>query len=94
MSQEDRVCLHAFFSGWVQGVGFRFTTVHVARGYEVVGFVRNLPDSRVELMAEGARQEVERFFAAVQGKMGRHIEKTQVNWLPATGGFEDFDVRY
>ena len=94
MSERDQERLHVFFSGWVQGVGFRFTTIHVARDYEVVGFVKNLSDGRVELVAEGVREELEGFLAAMRRRLDRHIEKADVSWHPATGEFSDFDIRY
>ena len=55
-----------FYSGRVQGVGFRYTAKTVAAGFEVTGTVRNLPDGRVELIAEGARAELEAFRAAIR----------------------------
>ena len=51
------------YSGQVQGVGFRYTAKTVAAGFEIAGIVRNLPDGRVELIAEGAREELEAFRA-------------------------------
>ena len=54
-----RVLVH--YSGRVQGVGFRYTAKQVAAGYEIVGTVRNLSDGRVELVAEGAHDELEAF---------------------------------
>jgi acylphosphatase len=53
--------MQIFYSGCVQGVGFRYTAKTVATGFEVTGIVRNLPDGRVELIAEGARGELEAF---------------------------------
>ena len=55
-----------FYSGHVQGVGFRYTAKTVAAGFEISGTVRNLPDGRVELTAEGAREELEAFRAAIR----------------------------
>ena len=46
-----------YYSGRVQGIGFRYTAREVACGYEVTGFVRNLPDGRVEMAAEGDEEE-------------------------------------
>jgi len=53
--------MQVFYSGQVQGVGFRYTVKSAARGFEVVGWVRNLADGRVELVAEGTREELEAF---------------------------------
>ena len=54
-----------FYEGYVQGVGFRWTTKHIARGYDVSGWVRNLPDGRVELQVSGEDEEVEAFLRAI-----------------------------
>lgn len=66
-----------FFSGHVQGVGFRYLALQVARGYDVAGFVQNLPDGRVHLEVEGAADEVHQFIAAVQERMAGYIRKTE-----------------
>ena len=50
-----------FYEGYVQGVGFRWTTKRIAQGYEVCGWVRNLPDGRVEMQVSGEEEEVEAF---------------------------------
>jgi acylphosphatase len=68
------VCKRVVFTGTVQGVGFRYTTMGIAQGFAVTGFVRNLPDGRVELIAEGADDEVERFLDAIRRRMAGYIE--------------------
>lgn len=82
------------FSGHVQGVGFRYTTQSVAGGFAVTGYVRNMRDGRVELVAEGAAEEVERFVSALQDEMGGYIREREVCKSPATGEFTGFGVRY
>ena len=66
-----------FFSGHVQGVGFRYSVLQIAREYEVAGYVSNLSDGRVKLEAEGAEQEIGNFVAAVQEKMHGYIRKVE-----------------
>jgi acylphosphatase len=65
--------LHAFFGGHVQGVGFRWQATQVAKGYCVSGWVKNLPDGRVELLAEGEASEVKAFYDAVTEAMDSYI---------------------
>ncbi len=81
-----------FYSGRVQGVGFRFTCQHLARGFEVTGWVKNLPDGRVELVAEGEKREVEAFLARVAEAMGSNIRAEQRSEETATGEFRDFAI--
>ena len=80
------------YTGTVQGVGFRWRAVDASRGVAVTGFVRNLADGRVELVAEGTRAEVERMFAAVRERLGDLIESEDVSWSAASGEFRSFAV--
>jgi len=83
-----------YYSGRVQGVGFRYTVQSLARGFDVTGFVRNLRDGRVELVAEGSGGEIRALLDAVAERMGYHISDVLENAAPATGELEGFDVRY
>jgi acylphosphatase len=86
------VCKRVTYSGRVQGVGFRYTTRRIAHGYDVTGYVRNLPDGNVELVAEGEAGELERFLAAVASRMADNIQESTVR-DETCGGFEDFRIR-
>jgi acylphosphatase len=66
-----------FFTGRVQGVGFRYSTLQVAKGFEITGFVKNLPDGRVQLEAQGRREEVCAFVKAIEESMHGYIRKTE-----------------
>jgi acylphosphatase len=82
-----------FYSGRVQGVGFRYTTKTVATGFEVTGLVRNLPDGRVELVAEGARAELEEFRQAIlNAGLAGLIQDEQVTWAAAKNEFRGFEI--
>jgi acylphosphatase len=81
------------YSGHVQGVGFRYTVGAIADRFEVSGYVMNLPDGRVELVAEGTAAELDAFLADVQQRMGGHIAKSAVQTGPASGGFDGFAIR-
>ncbi|MBC9890642.1 MAG: acylphosphatase [Opitutae bacterium] len=66
-----------YFTGHVQGVGFRFTTYQLAKGYEVTGFVKNLPDGRVHLEVEGQRKECMAFIRALSEEMAGFIRSEE-----------------
>ena len=93
MGMKTHVRLHAVFSGWVQGVGFRYTVVRVAGGFGVTGYVMNCPDGAVECVAEGARTELDAFLDAVSERMEAYIRTREISWEPATGGFDRFGIR-
>jgi acylphosphatase len=83
-----------FYSGHVQGVGFRYTTAKIAARFEVAGFVRNLPDGRVELVAEGPTDELTAFLNEVGERMAHYIRSTAVDRRAATGEFHDFSIKH
>jgi acylphosphatase len=62
-----------YYSGHVQGVGFRATAASIARGHAVRGWVRNLPDRRVELFADGPVDAVDAFLAEIRDEMAGYI---------------------
>lgn len=87
------VCKRVIYSGRVQGVGFRYTAQGIARGFAVSGYVRNLPDGDVELVAQGEPAEVERFLAEVARHMADNIHSaTTTDESP--GGFQGFQIRH
>ena len=87
--------LHIFYSGRVQGVGFRYTVKSVVSGFDLIGMVRNLPDGRVELLAEGDQAELEEFRKAIQdSEIGGFIRNEEVNWADATGEFRGFEIAH
>ena len=77
----------------MQGVGFRYTTKTVAAGFEVTGAVRNLPDGRVELAAEGARDELEAFSQAIRDSgLGHFIRKEEASWGEPRNDLRGFEI--
>ena len=81
------------YSGRVQGVGFRYTAKTVATGFEITGTVRNLPDGRVELVAEGSREELDAFRAALHDAgLAGFIRDEQVSWVDAKNEFRGFEI--
>jgi len=84
---------HNFYSGRVQGVGFRYTVKALATGFDVTGSVRNLSDGRVELVAEGDRNELEAFGKAIQdSEVGGFIRQEQPAWSEAKNEFRGFEI--
>jgi acylphosphatase len=89
----SRSRLHIFYSGRVQGVGFRYTVKTLASGFEVTGIVRNLSDGRVEWVAEGTKEELEAFRRAIQdSEVGRFIRSEEAAWNEVTGEFRGFEI--
>ena len=78
-SPEKR--MQIFFSGTVQGVGFRFTAERLARRFPITGFVRNLEDGRVEVVAEGEEASLVEFLTAIrESGMKDYIRDVEAHW--------------
>ncbi len=89
----NRCRLFVFYSGTVQGVGFRYTVRSLAIGFEVSGTVRNLPDGRVELVAEGLKDELSAFQQAIrESELGHFIRREDVIWAEPAGGLRGFEI--
>ena len=81
------------YSGYVQGVGFRYTVRSVATGFDVTGTVRNLPGGGVELIAEGAREELEAFRRAIrESGLDHFIRDEDVAWAEPSGAYRGFEI--
>ena len=81
------------FSGRVQGVGFRYQTLQIAKEFDVSGHVMNLPDGRVQLEAEGTASQVRDFVAAVQERMIGYIRKAEQTEAQRVPQFKGFSIR-
>ncbi|MSU57621.1 MAG: acylphosphatase [Pedosphaera sp.] len=90
---SSRRRLHVFYSGHVQGVGFRYAVKSVATGFEVAGSVRNLADGRVELLAEGDDAELKAFQQAIRDEgLDQFIRDEQADWSEAQGDLRGFEI--
>ncbi|HOJ62614.1 MAG TPA: acylphosphatase [bacterium] len=93
MSEQNRI--HALVSGRVQGVGFRYFTQRVAQSMNLVGEVRNTRDGRVEIIAEGDPQTLKKFLRRIEeGPSLSHVSAVDVEWMPATGRYDSFEVTF
>jgi acylphosphatase len=81
-----------YYTGHVQGVGFRYTARSIARGYDVTGLVRNLADGRVKLVAEGRPPEVDAFLREVRDRFFNQIRDERCDVRPASGEFAGFEI--
>ena len=83
--------LQVFYSGRVQGVGFRYTVKALAQGFDLAGVVRNLPDGRVELVGE--RSELDAFRKAIQdSELGHFIRHEETAWTEGSHEFRGFEI--
>lgn len=87
--------IQVFYEGNVQGVGFRYAVRQIAKGFDVTGSVRNLPDGRVELLVTGAEDEVRSFLEAIgQSELRAHIKKHSEARLSDAPPFRGFEIRH
>ena len=92
MKQFQRV--QVIYSGDVHGVGFRFTAKRIASVIGVTGFVENLPNGNVLIVAEGMQNQLESFIADLKKRMSDYISDSCVEWQTATGEFETFEIKF
>ena len=78
----------------MQGVGFRYTAVSESRAFDVVGYVKNLPDGRVELVAEGLRPELTKFLERLKTVFRRNLREVHTSFESATGEFDGFFIAH
>ena len=86
---------HVFYSGRVQGVGFRYTAEKVALELGLAGWVKNISDGRVEIVCEGSKEKIDELLARIRkSSLGPHIKKVDCQWEPPTQEFQDFIVEF
>ena len=91
MEHLRRIDVH--YAGNVQGVGFRYRARAIAQQFSVAGFVRNLDDGRVQLVAEGEKEELLELIREIDQKMARYIRDKTVGWGKASQQFSSFEIR-
>ena len=91
---DSRIRQAVFYRGSVQGVGFRYSTQSIAGQFAVTGYVKNLADGRVEVVAEGDAAEIERFKQAIDERMGHYIHGSECREEAYRGEFPGFEIRF
>ncbi len=92
ISMKKRVYVN--YNGSVQGVGFRYTARDVAQRLGVAGWVKNTPDGNVEMVAEGEESVLNELLSEIKREMNYAQFKEQTSWMPATGEFKSFEIKY
>jgi acylphosphatase len=86
--------VHVYYSGRVQGVGFRYTALEFAETLGITGWVRNLRDGRVEMAAEAHEDVLRKFLSELKSSFSSYIRGEDIDWQPATGEFKGFQITF
>jgi acylphosphatase len=91
MSQTAK---HIIFTGRVQGVGFRFTAFNIANRYRLTGFVCNLPDGTVEMLAQGSAEAVDDCIRDIKEEFSKYTRETKIEEIPLNAQYKDFKITF
>lgn len=91
---KEQVAKHIIFVGRVQGVGFRFTSLDIARRYQLNGFVRNLFDGTVEMVAQGEPRDVSDCIRDISESFAGHIRDTNIEEIPTNPQYKAFKITF
>ena len=93
--RNSKIRAHAVYGGRVQGVGFRFTTQRYATEIGVTGYIKNLWNGQVEIVAEGEREKVKAFLEKIKSSpLSRYINDVETDYSEYTGQFTGFNIRF
>jgi acylphosphatase len=90
----SRIAKHIIFTGTVQGVGFRFTVLRIADRFDLAGWVRNLPDGSVEMLAQGLPEDIDDCIRNIQNSFSGYIRETKVQQIPPEPNCTDFKITF
>jgi len=85
---------HVIFIGRVQGVGFRFTAHRMAQRHLLTGFVHNLPDGTVEMLAQGPARDINDCIQDIKDYFGDYLRETRTNEIPPDPKYKDFRITF
>jgi len=88
------VAKHIIFVGRVQGVGFRFTAYHIASRHQLTGFVRNVPDGSVEMLAQGQPQDIDDCVEDIKNDFAGYIRETRIDEVSPNPRYTDFKITF
>jgi acylphosphatase len=88
------VAKHIIYKGNVQGVGFRYTSQRIANRHHLTGYVKNLPEGSVEMLAQGKLQDVDDCIEEIQESFGGYIRLAQMNEVPPNPGYTSFNITF
>lgn len=94
MSKMNQTARHIVFVGQVQGVGFRFTALRIADRYKLTGWVRNVLDGTVEMIAQGSSEAIDNCIRDIQVSFAGYIRETNVEEVPANPQYNDFKITF
>ena len=86
--------IHVFYAGYVQGVGFRFTTQELAQKLGVAGWVKNIRGGGVELVAEAEESVLKDFLSRIKQYFQQYIQDADISWQDSTGEFINFRIEF
>lgn len=84
--------IECFFSGRVQGVGFRYEVLSIAKGYDLTGYVKNVDDGKVELYIEGSNNEIEAFIDEIGNQLDTYISEIEKRYGSGMKRFNTFSI--
>jgi len=86
--------IHVFFSGNVQGIGFRYSALEIAQNLGLSGFVKNLPDGRVELLAEGSEEKLQELCQKLNQEFKNQIQDSEISWSETSQKYSSFEINF
>jgi acylphosphatase len=93
-AEMSQIAKNIIFVGRVQGVGFRFTAFNIANRHEITGYVRNLPDNSVEMLAQGPADAIDDCIQDIKESFGGYIRETEVIEIPCDPKYKDFKITF